>query len=890
MKKRILSLMLAVTLFIQFGNMDVRASELSANATTAVSSNKTKATGIVKEENASNQSVAENTIQSDDASSGEATQEETLKEKNANTNSSSIKVSNEQASSDISGSAVSASAETERFLNDITISGNSSAGESTVRFSDISVSFKGWKAIVNPFTITYPDDHRCVDSVSVIEYDMNGVKLESDKIQGTDDMENHQWKEEFSYPVDIYSETSYVRIRVHFKASDGSSSFPPDAVSDKLVRDSLMPVYSLYKQVVQEAEQDVTVTSDMSDMNPYSACLEYGTTEDESSWNKVNETSVNETDSKNNRQTWRFTSTDFDENKTYYGKIILKAYKYNDDDSKITTIFQQEIKLQPFQIAANKEYVLSEIIPDSRLQDIVLEHIGESFDDRQKIKNGTKKILQSQLDSISSLDNNRSGSESDFHEVSSLKGISYLKNLSSCSFENNGIKEISDDTFNGMIKLTRINLRGNDLTVIPNVSQTGITSSNDLNIHENKIPVSEFTYTNVKGRMPAGVGDLSAFMNQKDTQRVSDPSVFIPSKLYVNGNGEGQISPLFFRVDGIRSELDDVVASVNGKACSLSVIYDGCVRWFYIKDTDVAAGQSGTVHVKVTEGNTVILDKSYTAKWVTDAPELDKSTYAISSENRGDELYVEAYYAGVKPVKAQIVDANGKVYGETSRISNSYDPGNDQRYKKNDNVIIYTSNYYSSKVDSIVFDWDFINVPVKEYSILMTLSDGTVQKYENVVKAVSTPVIKDIYSLANYGNYDCYNDYLYIAVDGSAIDPERLQFTGSKDGENYALSMEDWQVSHNGSIICKLKKVGWADNAAIDGMTISLAGKSGYEVTIGQDTCQISASGSVTVYDAVANSRTHKIDFKTQDLKDGTDAKVSYKANYNSTSYLATGT
>lgn len=146
--------------------------------------------------------------------------------------------------------------------------------------------------------------------------------------------------------------------------------------------------------------------------------------------------------------------------------------------------------------------------------------------------------------------------------------------------------------------------------------------------------------------------------------------------------------------------------------------------------------------------------------------------------------------------KVQMIDANNKVYAQ--------------------NDYIYT---YSGIVN---MESRYNKLPVGNYNLLFVYDDDTTDLLTDIVMVTNEPLVSDITS--SY-DYDSEGDFLYLAIKGHALVPEKMNYSFVYDDDTYSAEYVNHKVLSDGFAV-KLKKNNWPSDMRYS-IDISVSTKDG---------------------------------------------------------------
>ena len=428
---------------------------------------------------------------------------------------------------------------------------------------------------------------------------------------------------------------------------------------------------------------------------------------------------------------------------------------------------------------------------------------------KSKIGNASSTITSDKLEKLTSISCNRSNASGD---INSLEGIEYLENLTSIYMEGHSITNAGG--LSSLTKLTSINLNSNDLTQLPDMS--GMNQLTSANFDDNLISADSIT----ADKVPASL--YSGWINSTiANQRRADVAITFALEYYASGEAR----PFLVKIEGLKKDYSrkyTLSLTIDGKTVSSTPTSRDYNDMYFIKD--ILMGGAGT-GISVTEGTSceasVTLTDSYGHTWVDNKTEQVTftgggtpvvKTQSIKSNASSVNISIDnlpSAYAKENITSLTLVDEKGEQVGSAS-LSNIY------TYESYTNPYEDVFGYFS--ISSIT---DSRNLSLSasiyfskyltagEYKAVITLQDGTSVTFNEAVYVDGIAILNNLYSTnGNNDYYDNYGDYLYVRLEGTNIDPEKVYpVLYSEDGKPVTEYVNSMPYRYEGSFVYKLRKL-----------------------------------------------------------------------------------
>lgn len=498
------------------------------------------------------------------------------------------------------------------------------------------------------------------------------------------------------------------------------------------------------------------------------------------------------------------TFSELDGNMTYQAEMEIYI-----EDKDGTRVFQQKIALPDFQTKEDTEYTFEEIIPDKVLRKIIANQANINAD--------TEKIKTSQLEKVTYIYNTRQRASED--AVKSLQGIEYLTNLQSLNLGNHEITDINNVSWDKMTNLEYLYLAGNDITESFNLSK--VNTLEYAEFKENKL--SEEKIQQIKNNLPEGCD------GRFDDQRINGACIITEPRYYqVNGK-----TSVFVKIKGIRSNQFDngITFKIDGTGYSYQQQYGGV---YYASQIDLAVGDH-TLRVAV-DGDEVTINFSVVKK---EERELSTQYFLSSWEYASISMKTTK---SLNIVKAEMIDSTGKVYGTSSSIS-SYSSNYEESYTTiGEGSSFYVGSEYTIYENHISLDAYRNFTPEGAYDLKLIYGDNTEETIKGIIQVTgkNAAILENIYS---GGGYDNTQGYLYLVVNGSNLDPSRLQYAASDENGSHELAYVSAKKTYSGYVV-KLRQVDWTA-APTSKIKVTISAQEGYEVILSETEAFISINSGV---------------------------------------------
>lgn len=690
-------------------------------------------------------------------------------------------------------------ATTEEAAEESTVAELEADGEER-KFEDVQIEFSGFKAYVKLaklkqdasdqncsfYLVQYKGDQKINESY-VTEYTSDGYYV----CNGVD--------------VNLFAGVDKVVLEARISDISYDSS---TIISDPIVRTNQVTDLNFDAKDVTTGsgslKLNLSYTGDMKIReNSYQSCtvyLYYGTDTNDKNWNSESRSVTFYNYDYDNEKTKPLTFTDLPTDMTLHGKLVVRiGYSYQDENNNAIYPYEQEISLADFTTKEDKEYKLAEAFPDEVL--------------RQKIKSQASvtgdTVKLSQLEKIT-------GIYADRYNVSDaaikdLTGIDLLTNLESLYVENHEITDVTVISWEKLTELRYLKLFGNDLTKLPDLTKN--TKLESFYVGQNLLTESEIS--KILEKLPEG---YQGYYNI-DNQRTEGFGMVVEPEYYRYGEN----SPLIVKVKGYKTGLNyELRFWVDGKEMSLTKKYDDI---YYNFNTGLSIGKH-SIKAELLTG-TAIAETSRDVEFTIAQQDsfVSEKKYCSSTASSISVNIYTAFKEGRTLSKAELIDSKSNVVGENSSIYTSethYDP----RYTLIGSVWFDELKLMQYSLGFTPYKY---TLEAGKYDVRLLYSDGTSEVVKDVVEVVTKGVIS-YFSVGN--NCDSTGDYFYLNMEGTDIEPDKLEYSFSYNGVNLKASYVSSKKTYNG-VIAKLKKENW-NLSFMNGKSVEVqvTPKSGYDIII----------------------------------------------------------
>lgn len=501
---------------------------------------------------------------------------------------------------------------------------------------------------------------------------------------------------------------------------------------------------------------------------------------------------------------WTVNINELLESTTYSAKAELYV-----EDTNNVKIFSKIITIPSFTTSADQTYVFDQIIPDASLRKVIIDEIGLLND---PIINTVK---QSQLDQISSI--YVDGYDSSI-PIQSIQGIEYLKNINYLTINNNLITSLNNINWSKLTKLEYLSLEGNAISTDADFS--GLTQTGDIFLDSNLL--SEASIRAIRSTIPDG---WTISLNNQRTNGLS----IIAEDIYYEVGGK---TPVFVILKGVNLNNNPAITfKIDGQVAGFERVYEYMNNEWKIIDAGL---DNGTHTLEVTVAN-----ETKTVSFVTAAEQsvfFDKQIVNSDEESVGLELFtmqgVDLSFDEIRLVSksnpnVSIADLRDHYYDSQMDSDPRYTTIGGGGY-------YYLNNAYTIHYDYYYFDILLKTIPIGEYN-LQFIKDNQVVVIEDVLEVVDNkPILNEVYSTSGY---DQTGNSLYVRLNGSRLDPSKLQYEVKEGSLQLPVSYVSNKKTYDGYIV-KLKRENWSflKNEALD---IKISAIDGYEVFMNNNSCSI---------------------------------------------------
>ena len=488
---------------------------------------------------------------------------------------------------------------------------------------------------------------------------------------------------------------------------------------------------------------------------------------------------------------------------TYYGELYLYKEVFNElIESDVVAgewvrIYEQTIPLEVFTTTANHTYDLTEVFPDEQLRAVVMECLGITE---------TSGVTSEQLEKVTYLHYSRDDIAKE--PIRDLKGIELLTTLSTLSVPYNEISDISNVDWAMLKSLDSLNLRGNNLTALPDsIKDSNLTS---IYLSENKL--SDTALADSIAKLPKGCTFADYAVT---TQRVNDVDLVLEDTYYIYG------------------EKVPVVADILGMKCYTAKLFvDGSEVAATMSGNDVKIDESGiattgshTIQAKLYNGEEMVAESPVYTFQVVDEPMFFETEKVYMNSN---ERYLSVYvYTDEQKTisSANLVDDAGKVYMTTTSAPSTYNTSNDPRFEK---VNVYLPGNYLYRTYIYLRSQEYTTIPVGTYDVAVTYADGTTGIFEDIVEIVGeTDAVLTGISQTELFDVD---EYVYVTLSGTYLNPENCNYSLKQEFVELPLIYIGYKHKSASQAIVKLKKDGWTNFPSNENAEMTVSPKEGYRL------------------------------------------------------------
>lgn len=472
------------------------------------------------------------------------------------------------------------------------------------------------------------------------------------------------------------------------------------------------------------------------------------------------------------------------------------------DNSKKTLLWNQGTKEQPFTFVTKQNVTYEDSdFPDEVFRNYLKKRIGIAEAEKlTSAKLETVKNLACSLDSLK-------------EEITSIEGIQYVENLTSISFNGQGIKDASE--IKKLTALETINFENNDLTVLPDMS--GMKALNNAYFSNNVLVPESIT----ADKLPAGFLEDIYHRNWLNETKRSQRKPF-----------SYKIAPVYYAIGETQPFILEAVGIKNSRRYTLSVTIDdkttSCTGnpyngIFIIPDLGkTEAGEDSGIVItpgKVTAS--VKLVDEYGSVYV-DLKDTE-FVFAADVNTAADQyiqpdaqsIYLNVELAGNIPqdtIKVmEVVSSDGTVIG-TADSFNTYTQNSENRY--NDVFEGYVDlNRPITRISGSVYFARYLSAG--DYDIRITTDTEKVYYVEKAIHVSNTAMIT---SCETAYNYDQYGEYIYVRVKGNNLNGNKVRPVFYEGGKKISEFVNVIKTGYQGDdIIYKLKKLDkdiyWTESA-----------------------------------------------------------------------------
>lgn len=674
---------------------------------------------------------------------------------------------------------------------------------STGTFSNVNIEFGGYNAYVTSGTFTYNGtDTGAQTTIYMKGYDAEDVLRTNIVMYSFSGTEANTY-DLTNYSMTLHPEVTKVRLEAEITI-DGTAPivteyFIPDAAPNFTMSAEVTDVGASFLELYISYSGDM----DLSEDKYQYVNVELSFKADGADYWKSQHFTLSCGDDFNLLD-WKLYLVEPDT--TYSVKARFYVEAYDNKELSCVNIWEQTIDLGTFTTKENKSYNVKEAFPDDVLRAYIIEHVNSLLPDGEALLTDDSDVMTTQLEEIEGVDFYRSDATT--AAVKDLTGIELLEELRYLRVEGNEIDSVDTIDWSALPELRVFDLSGNNLIKAPDLSQNAELVTVDLG--SNCLSEAEIA----AAKLPTGVTNFYTY-----TQRAAELALTLEPNYYIYDTKV----PLIMEVEGLKTFLTNQTYKllIDGVEQEMALQTNYWPVRIAVEDSALAAGEH-TVKLEVYGGETKLNETvSYTFN-VVDEPifTLEDKIYLSTDDNSSIELNL--YFDAAKTLsKVQLINNEGIAYAENSVSPYLYNVSGDPRY-----TAFYTQDQVLNRARVYVLG-TYNAYPVGSYHIKAVFSDGTYAIIEDAVEVVSAD--KTILENCYIGyNYDNTGDYIYLMLEGSNIDPDRLDIQLSQNGTLLPTTVEGSKGMTSG-VVVKLKKNGWDTLLTYNGVEVAVTPKEGYE-------------------------------------------------------------
>ena len=667
--------------------------------------------------------------------------------------------------------------------------------ESFGYFEDVKMNFGGM-GVKPEYTFNYTG-YQSDETVTIylVQLDEEGNQLYSYKI--TEYSGVHAWINTY-HGRSLWTHKDAVSFQLEARGKEKT-------VKSEVISREVVPEINFSIDTVNSTVEDTKVSYRIGfqgnllhqEIFPYAnfkVVLRAGTLENKEEWQEIEEKykqnlSYGYNEGTNEGYVWAYFEG-LEPGTTYYGELVLSAAQTKGGNQGFDYVWDAVI---PVTIQTEEQevvYTLSEIFPDAALREMVKIRLGT----------GQETATEDALKNITEIYSYRT----DFTEaaVKDLTGIDKLTGLMDLVLENHEIKDVSKIDWSKLTNLGYLNLEGNDITVMPDLSQNSMLRR--VNLAYNKLSREELA--KAKDLLPA---EAALEENTEGNQRVNGFEIVAEDNYYYYGDNVNVYVQTKGMKPGLSSDSYKVKFYVDGQEQPFEVLSD-YEKLYAFKNANLTEGEH-TLRVELWKGDTEAEESvTHTFNVVKQDIFTEKTPYCMDSNtSSGNYIDLEFYFpAGMEISNVEVVKDN-KVYFKQNEYNqlwtNQYN-GVDPRYQKfkNLNGMYNECNLYYVTAGLTA---TYYTTPAGIYDLKVTLADESSKIVKDVVLVSSDGKIIITDCTLGY-SYDNMGDYLYVAVEGWNIRPAELEFSIKQNENIYPLSYVNHKYTYSGMVV-KLQKEGW---------------------------------------------------------------------------------
>ena len=530
------------------------------------------------------------------------------------------------------------------------------------------------------------------------------------------------------------------------------------------------------KPGIQNVSVDLVFENFYDEVESLNLCLKYKLPGDEDYKSATN--SIYDA-----KTTVNFSSLSLNPATTYEYQIMILPYGYND---------KEEDKLCDYiGTFTTKELITYEdsTFPDEQFRNYLkaMAQIAENENltnaHLEKIRNLTRDLRDVEME----------------QPIKSIEGIQYLENLKEIAMVGQDIADIS--RLAELKNLKSVNMDSNLITTLPDLSE--LPELYYLELGYNKLSVDSLKADN----LPAKIEDKAGWISRhKETQSLEKDTI-IASKYYQTGTAH----PFMVGLKNYRERNYTVSVTLGDSTLNktYSVYTGNPVSIVTFEDMGCSVG-TYDVKVKVTDqfGN-VCFEETKSVIFTDELASPVTEMISPISKIWGSYFYMNDVIEKDDISYIQLCDKEGNVQA-TTKSDNLYcnnigTYSSDGRYE---GVFEEGSVSPATPITQVSATFEFNDyLKAGKYDVKICMADDKIHVLTDVLEVTNKAVIKDVWSSYG-GQYDSAGDYVYVIVDSSNLNPEKIQpalyseDTAVTEYESFKIDISDGT-----RVVYKLKKL-----------------------------------------------------------------------------------